>query len=189
MRRRFSILCLLLPLLASGCVTHKLWTESKMDEWNEPAGTPNLRLFQDVKRDDFLVVYDEYSDRHYTTQTRAYFLHRNRTSLAQLHRPHFVSTNLACHLPPVPVFCLAPTNAPPPLYAVTSTNGGNFSIFSGTRELGPSALPVYDDGIGRMERIAWTPLTVTADLTIIGGVVVLVVWTGLAESDVSIRVD
>src|SRR5690242_21516282 len=95
------ILWLLLPLLASGCVTHKLWTESKMDEWNEPAASPDLRLFHDAGRDDFLVVYDEFSDRRSTTTTRAYFLQQNQKKLASQNRPHFVSTNIIGRLSPV----------------------------------------------------------------------------------------
>lgn len=186
MRRPFLTLCLLLPLLASGCVTHKLWTESKMDEWNEPAANPDLHLFHDKKRDDFLVVYDEYSDRHYTTRTRAFFLQQNRKALARQGRPHFVSTNSACRLAPVPVFCLPPANTSSPLYAVTTTNGGSFTLVSGSQKSGPYSLPFYDDGIGRMKRIAWTPLTVTVDLTIVGGVVVIIVWDVLAESNTSI---
>jgi hypothetical protein len=188
MRRRGSIVCLLLPLLASGCVTHKLWTESTLDEWNEPAGDPNLHLFHDGRLNDFLVVYDEYSERHFTTQTRAFFLRLNQSSLAQRIQPHFVSTNLADHLSPIPVFRLAPTNLPAPPYGVRGTNGGSFTVFSDHQRLGPFSLPLYDDGVGRWERIAWTPLTVTADLTIVGGVVVLMVWTVLAESNSSISV-
>ena len=46
-------------------------------------------------------------------------------------------------------------------------------------------LPSYNDGTGRLERTAWTPLTVTADLTIVGGVLALIVWEGLAESNAS----
>lgn len=184
MRRKLQFLALL-PLLVSGCVTHKLWTESKLDEWNEPAGAPRLRLFRDERRNDFLVVYDEYSDRHCTTRTRAFFLFQNLEPLAQHGRPYFVTTNWTCRLPPVPVLALAPTNVPAPFYAVT-TNGGNFTLFSSGHDLGSYVLPLYDDGVGRMQRIAWTPLAVTADLTIIGGVVVIVVWNALAGSEVSL---
>jgi hypothetical protein len=158
-----------------------------MDEWNEPAANPNLRLFRDARQDDFLVVYDEYSGRHDTTQARAFYLHQNLKPLAQDHRPHFVSTNLTCHLPPVPVLSSVTTDAPELFYAV-ATNGGNFTLFSSGRESGSYPLPSYNDGIGRMERIAWTPLTVTADLTIVGGVLALIGWEGLAESNASFSV-
>ena len=184
MRRGLRLL-LLLPMLASGCVTHKLWSEKTMDEWNGPASDPKLRLFHDARQDDFLVVYDEYSGRHYTTNTRAFFLHQNLKPLEEHTRPHFVSTNLAGGLPPV--CSLMTTNVAGPFFAVT-TNGGNFTIFSERRESSSHPLPFYNDGVGRMERTAWTPLTVTADLTIVGGFLALICWEGLAQSTASFSV-
>ena len=188
MRRFFPAWLLLLPLLASGCVTHKLWSESTLDEWNEPAGNPNLRLFQDVRQDDFLVVYDEYSDRHLTTRSRAYFLRPNLSLLAQHRCPDFVSTNSIHGLKPIQIFLLRPPNSPSPPYAVTTGNPGEFTVTSAGHESGPYALPLYNDGVGRWERIAWTPLTVTADLTIVGGVLVIICWGALAQTDASISV-
>ena len=62
MRRQAFAIVLLLPLLPTGgCVTHKLWTESRMDEWNEPAGNPNLRVFHDERKNDLLITYEEFS--------------------------------------------------------------------------------------------------------------------------------
>ena len=186
MRRGLRLL-LLLPMLASGCVTHKLWSEKTMDEWNSPATNPNLRLFHDSRQDDFLVVYDEYSSRRYTTNTRAFFLYQNQKPLDEHTRPHFVSTNLAGGLPPVPVFALV-TNSVPESYYVVTTNGENFTLFSDRRKSVSYPLPFYNDGVGRLERTAWTPLTVTADLTIVGGFLALICWEGLAESNTSFRV-
>jgi hypothetical protein len=186
MRRGLRLL-LLLPMLASGCVTHKLWSEKTMDEWNGPASDPKLRLYHDARQDDFLVVYDEYSGRHYTTNTRAFFLNQNLKPLEEHNRPHFVSANLAGGLPPVPVFASATTNVSEPFFAVT-TNGGNFTLFSDRRKSGSYPLPFYNDGVGRMERTAWTPLTVTADLTIVGGFLALICWEGLAQSNASFGV-
>lgn len=161
---------LLLPLLASGCMTHKLWTESALDEWNRPADNPSLRLLRDERRDDLLAVYDEYSERHEATQTRAFFLNQNQKLLAQQDRPHFVSVKSVCGLAPVPMFSFAPTNSPEKFYAVTATNCASFDIFSGGRKISSNQLPTYNDGTGQWERIAWTPVAVTMDLTIIGGV-------------------
>jgi hypothetical protein len=160
---------LLLPLLAGGCVTHKLWTESRLDEWNEPARKPNLRLFRDGRQDDLLVVYDEYSERHEAARTRAFFLQQNQKRLQQQSRPHFVNVNASRGLPPVPMGFAGPTNAPEWFCAVTETNPGSFVVFSAGRPAGAYQLPVYADGWGQVERIAWTPFAVTADLTVIGG--------------------
>ena len=124
MRQRLRLL-LMLPVLASGCVTHKLWSEKTMDEWNEPAPNPHLRLFHDDKQADVLVVYDEYSSRHCTTNTRAFFLYQNQKPLAQNQRPYFVSTRMASQLPPVPVFSSVTANPPESFYAVNTGTGGS----------------------------------------------------------------
>ena len=129
MQRWFRIWWLLLPLLASGCVTHKLWSESTLDEWNEPAGNPNLRLFRDAKQDDFLVVYEEFSERHLTNQTRAFFLRQNPSSSEPSGHPHFVKFKLSPDLTPLPVLALMPTNPPSQFYAITTTNGGASPCF------------------------------------------------------------
>jgi hypothetical protein len=160
---------LLLPLLAGGCVTHKLWTESRLDSWNEPADIPALRLFHDEHRQGCLVVYDELSGRADDIRTRAFFLNQNVAPLAQRIRPHFVSADSSRGLTPVPIFFSVPTNAPEFFCTTMKTNGGSFALFSAGQQLGSFELPVYDDGWGRVEKIAWTPLAVTADLTIIGG--------------------
>jgi hypothetical protein len=79
------------------------------------------------------------------------------------------------------------TNAPE-LYYIVTMDGGNFTLYSDRRDSGSYPLPNYNDGVGRMERIAWTPLTVTADLTIIGGVLALICWDALAQSSYSVSV-
>src|SRR5579859_1551790 len=135
-RVRQSIWLLLLPLLTSGCVTHHLWTESHFDEWNQGAGNPNLHLFDDQPRHDLLVVYDEYSDRHEVTRTRAYLLQQNEPELKQHLRPRFVSVNCAQGLPAVPIFATQPVTPTPQTYAVSGTNSQSFRVFSGGGKTG-----------------------------------------------------
>ena len=167
MRRLFFILWLpFVALLASGCVTHKLWTESQLDEWNVPAPDPNLRLFREERQDRLLVVYDELSERRDTLRPRAFFL--TATNFTAV-RPQFVNLNSAAGLAPVPVFSTAPTNFVASIYAVNSAD--RVMVFASGPTSGTYSLPVYDDGVGLWEKIAWTPLAVTADLTIIGGAV------------------
>lgn len=179
-------LLLLLPLFTGGCVTHQLWTESKLDEWNEPAPNPNLRLFANDQMDDLLVVYDEFSERRSSTHTRAFFLKPNQTSLAQHTRPHFVNSGTAQNLPPVPVLSAMPLVPPESLYAVAITNSAAFTVFFDEYELGSYELPVYNDRVGRAERIALTPVTVTMDATIIGGVLGITYLYATAGEDVDL---
>src|SRR5215471_10326068 len=89
---------LLLLLSGSGCATHALWSNDRLESWNEPAPKANLHLFDAGGQKGLLVVYDEYSDRHGTTKTRAYWLNENQKRLEQRRTPYFVSTNSSLHL-------------------------------------------------------------------------------------------
>ena len=170
-RRQLLIIALLLPLLTGGCATHALWTEAQLDDWNEPVTDSKLQLFDASRQKDFLVVYDEYSERHDSTRTRAYFLNQNEKRVEQGRKPHFVGAQISGELAPVPVLQtlpLASTNSPPPIYAVVSTNRQSFTIYRDEQRTNHD-LPVYNDGRGRTDRIALTPVAVVADLTIVGG--------------------
>jgi hypothetical protein len=172
MRRKLqAVLLLMLPLLGGGCMTHRLWTESGLDDWNQPAANPDLRLFQDARRNDVLVLYNEFSERHDITRTRAFYLQPNLKPLAQHTCPHFVKVQTAANLAPIPVFCPFPSTPPGGIYAVTATNNTSFAIFSDQRQTGSYELPFYNDGVGRAERVALTPVAATVDVAIIGGVV------------------
>jgi hypothetical protein len=159
---------LLALLMTSGCMTHRLWNDANLNQWNEPAPHSNLRLYHDVRRDDLLAVYDEFSERRATNRTRAFFLRQNEKRLAQKTRPHFLDDNSARGLAPVPVLLYAPTNSFESLFAVVNAKG-KFTVYSGGHACGSYQLPAYDDGTGRWKRIALTPVSLTLDLTIIGG--------------------
>jgi hypothetical protein len=169
----FRLLLLLLPALSGdGCATHALWTRAELEDCNLPAQNANLRLFTDGSRDELVVVYDEYSERDDSTRTRAYLLRENQTRIEQQRSPLFARTNSFSALQPVPVFLTTNAISPasPPFYAVLSTNDQSFTLCSNGHMTGPYALPVYDDGKAKVERIALAPLTATADLTIVGGI-------------------
>ncbi len=178
---------LLLPPLAlgSGCATHALWTHTEqLDALKEPADNPNLRLFDARRHDDLLVVYDEYSERGDAIHTRAYWVHRNEKRVEQRREPAFVSTRSAHGLVAVPVF--ATTNIfetdPQSVYAILSADHRSFTVFSTGHPTVSYPLPVYDDGSGRAIRIAFTPLAVAADITIVGGVIGYLCLEGMARS-------
>ncbi|HEX3719714.1 MAG TPA: hypothetical protein VH595_17315 [Verrucomicrobiae bacterium] len=167
------VLSLLPAIAGGGCATHALWTKADLDNCNIPAGKVNLRLFTTHSDSEVVVVYDEYSERHDSTRTRAYLLRENESRIEQRHPPMFVKTNSFTDLRPVPIFLS--TNGGPivssqPVYAVFSTNSQSFTLSSDGKVTGPYELPVYDDGKGKAERLALTPLAATADLTIVGGI-------------------
>src|SRR5262249_53872894 len=103
MRRKLQIL-LLLPLLTGGCITYHLWSPNTLDNWNEPATPANLRVFNAESQKDFLVIYDEHSERRDTECTRAYFLNQNAAQLADRRAPHFVNPGLSANFIPVPLY-------------------------------------------------------------------------------------
>jgi hypothetical protein len=189
-QRQSLAIALLLPLLTSGCVTDALWNKSQLDDWNEPANDANVHLFEASRQKDFLVVYDEYSERHDSIHTCAYFLNQNQKGVAQGQKPHFVDAGLSHQLPPVPIFQTLPesdANFSQMIYAVISTNKQSFTIYSGQKKTDYN-LAVYNDGRGQIDRIALTPVAATADLTIVGGLLGCWFIYGLAESEYSVTV-
>jgi hypothetical protein len=179
------ILFLLLPLIfGSGCATQALWDNENLEAVKEPADKPNLRLFDAKRHDDLLVVYDEYSERSNGIRTRAYWLNQNQTRVDQRRAPHFASPGLMQKLSPVPVFYATPgeTNWTFAFYAVVETNRQSFTLYCNNGNISRHDLPTYNDGKGRVEKIALTPVAVTADLTIIGGYLGVWFLYGLAES-------
>ena len=176
----------LLLSLGSGCATKALWENENLEAVKEPANPVNLRLFHATRRNDLLVIYDEYSERSDGVRTRAYWLNENQARLAKKHAPHFTSTNLITRqLSPVPIFHSTPgeTNWTFALYAVVETNRQSFTLFYKNGNLSRHDLPTYNDGKGPIEKIALTPVAVTADVTIAAGFFGYWYLQGLGESD------
>lgn len=168
------ILFFLLPLtFGSGCVTKALCDNGGLEAWREPASPVNLHLFDAKQKNDLLVVYDEYSERGNKIHTRAYWLNENQARVNQRHAPYFVNTNLSRDFSSVPVFYSTPgaTNRTLILYAVVETNKQSFTLYFNDGEIFLHDLPVYNDGKGRVEKVALTPIAVTADLTIVGTII------------------
>jgi hypothetical protein len=166
---------LVLLLLESGC-TYVLWTNGNLVAYKEPAQNPNLHLFQSTQRADYLVVYNERSERTDAVHTRAYWLDKNQTRVEKQKAPVFARRNAARHLnlSAVPVYYSMPnTNSAAGIYAVCDTNQQSFALFSDHREVGSYEFPVYSDRWGTAEKVALTPVAVTADATVAGGVVAL----------------
>ena len=71
--------------LLTGCetardcsLTHKLWTNTDMRHFYEPAPQPRLELFHDQRTEDVLAAYDEAHETRNGIRRRAYFVNRNR---------------------------------------------------------------------------------------------------------------
>jgi len=184
-----SLPLLLFLLLESGC-TYALWTNGGMVACKVPASNPNLRLFESSQRGDYLVVYDERAERTDAIHRRAYWLNQNQSRVKRQKAPAFVRRNQARHLDlnAIPVF-YSMTNAdfPKGIYAVCDTNEDTFTLFSEHREIGSYDFPVYNDHWGNVEKVALTPVAVTADVTIAGGIAAVYIAYGLGQGGYTIQ--
>jgi hypothetical protein len=184
-KRAVKLLPLLFLIFGSGCATKALWNNGRMEAVKEPASYVNLRLFDAKRQNDLLVVYDEYSERSDKIRTRAYWLNENQARVNQRLAPNFVSPGLSRNFPSLPVFyepVSSEANLTQTLYAIVATNQQSFALYSGNREIDSYDLPFYNDGKGRVEKIALTPIAVTADLTIVGGIIGYWYLEAVAES-------
>jgi hypothetical protein len=178
------VLWLLGLATCGGCTTRALWTTPEFDNCNEPARNIHLRLYMAGPDGKILVVYDEFSQRRDSVHTRAYLLDKNAGKIRAQKRPVFVSARSLQELKPIPVFQTSNLPlSPPPSYATLSTNDQSFTLFGLGAKAQTYALPVYDDGHGKAERIALTPLTVAADATIVGGCLGYLWLESLGNSD------
>jgi hypothetical protein len=170
---RLFLPLLLLTLLESGC-TYALWSDANLVNYKEPAPNPDLRLFVSKKGTDYLVVYKEYCERTDRFHGRAYWLNKNQSRVERQKAPVFTGRKQARKLTTVPVFYSMPqSDFAKGIYAVCDTNQQTFALFTDKRELGSYEFPVYQDKMGTIEKVALTPLAVTADASVAGGVVVI----------------
>ena len=168
------MLLLLAVAAVPGCATHALWADANLGTWHQPSSDSTLRLFRSGQPGELLVLYQESSEPHDARRMRAYLLYQNAKRIAWQRHPKFVKIEAARVLEPVPVFCetnVVVANSAPLLYAVLATNKMSFTLYSSGTAVGAFALPLYRDGMGRMERIALTPLAAAADATLIGGAI------------------
>lgn len=167
------VVLLLAVAAVPGCATHALWAEANLGTWHQPSSDSALRLFRSGQPGELLVLYQESCEPHDARRTRAYLLYRNARRIERQKQPKFVKIDSARGLEPVPVYSAAnpsPLQAPP-MYAILATNKLWFTLYSSGTFVGSYALPVYRDGMGKIERVALTPLAVSADVTMVGGAI------------------
>jgi hypothetical protein len=166
-------------LLLTGCataekysLTHKLWEDGEFRKFSEPAGHPNLALFDTPDAHDVLVQYDAWSDRHSKIIRRAYYLDANTNRIAKGEQPQFVALSMAEGLAPIPVLAPATmaTNPPPPetIFAITN-DLRSFTLHRPAMADQTFDLPVYGESAGTAKRLALTPLAVAGDAGMVAG--------------------
>ena len=159
-------------LWLSGCATSRLWEEGQFARYHEPAAPQKLELFYSPQKKDVLVEFNEMRDGTDRVQRRAYWVEPNQSRTKDRRKPEFVSVKESAGLTPIPVFGLMDISQPSgeTLYAVTSTTGDSFTLYSGEKQLQSCELPVYRDKSGRTKQVLLTPPAVVADATIVAGV-------------------
>jgi len=160
--------------LQAGCATHALWEEGRFIKFHEPASPAHLRLFQSPQTHDVLAEYDESCESNDAITPRAYWIGPNQARITAKKKPRFVAHPSESALVPVPM-AQSPTNLPAPpspgLYVAVSTNNSDFALYANGADPRLCELPVYPNSSRRLLQVALTPLTVAADLTIIGGLI------------------
>jgi hypothetical protein len=182
--RRHTFLTLLLGSLLAlcGCTTTELWTETNL---KGPSGEPQLRVYDSPRHNDFLVVYNEGSDRDGRVRRRAYYL--NRFEERGVRSPKFVAPGRAKGLDPLPLLepqagLSVQTNSG--LSVVLETNHVEFAIWNNGRELGVYRLPEYRDPADSPRKFFLTPVALAIDAVILAAIAgLLYLWVVSSDDD------
>jgi hypothetical protein len=182
-----------MAIALTGCQTvqdyslsYKLWSNSDMSSFAEPAPDPHLALFANGLGKDVLVQYDETSEKNEQVRRRAYFLQPNAKRIAQHKRPRFVDPQASGTMNPVPQTQTRPgvTNVVPgqTSLAAWSENDREFSLLRDGEVDGPYALPVYRESNGTLIRVTLTPFAVAGDTVMVGAVAAVVALVVACQS-------
>jgi len=173
-----------------GCATNALWQDGNFASFHEPRYPPNLCLFEAKSRGDVLVEYDEAANNKAGGRRRAYWLFQNIERTEDRCKPRFLPSKIDPEFHSIPLFAAEQAAQPAQLasreslYAVVATNGFDFELYAvqassaggSAQRLGRFQLPVYQDGSARTKKVLLTPLTVAADLTIVGSLIAVTFW-------------
>jgi hypothetical protein len=166
-------------------LSYKLWSNSEMSSFAEPASDPRLALFANRGGEDVLVQYDETSEKKERIRRRAYFLEPNTERIAQHKKPRFVDPQGIATMNPVPQSQTRAgvTNVGPgqTSLAAWSENGRDFSLLRNGEVEGPFALPVYRESNGTLVRVTLTPFAVAGDTVMVGMVAAVIAFIGACE--------
>ncbi len=174
--RRFSqLLPLLFACLAGGCATRGIWINRNLDNYHEPAAPHHVAIYEAPEKKDFLVVYDDLSPSGNILR-RAYLLKENQAATAAGKKPRFQTEDLKPLGSPIIVLPtsdnVSSLNERGVPYAVLSSRTNRFALYEKRDKLiGEYDLPIYATASGNVKRVLLTPLTLAADVTIVGGVI------------------
>ena len=172
-RTIFFLIAFSAVALQTGC-TVALWKDTgHWDACKTPAQPNQLQVFEDPRKKDFLVVFEQESERTDAVRKRAYYLYASESDIERRKRPHFVSVRNSTGLAQVPVFQSADARTLGKPFIVSANDDIRFVLHSKDGEVTSHMLAVYSDKIGQTERIALTPVAVVVDATVIGAIIVV----------------
>jgi hypothetical protein len=166
-------------ILCTGCATKTLWEEGRFVRFREPASPSNLQLFQAANTNKLLIAYDEETDEGTHQKRRAFWADLTEEPPRNPFRPDFTTAANSRQLRSLP---LVQEPAPHDLSAITTNNARAFILFKDGQQIWTQPLPVYEDRSGRTKQIALTPVTIVADITIIGGIILFYWLQGASGS-------
>jgi len=182
---KLSLVAAGLLLFGAGCetiekysLTYRLWDNSDLRKWSEPAPNPNLALFAATNGADVLVQYDALSEKHSAVKRQAYYLQQNEARIAAGKKPKLVSLVVADGMRSIPVLSTqgTVTNVPPGLtaYSVVTQEGRSFTLYRPMESEATFEFPVYAETSGTPTRLVLTPFAVAGDTVMVAAVAAVV---------------
>jgi hypothetical protein len=150
-------------------ITGRLWNGEDARRFSDPAPHPNVQLSQWRRTGDILVQYDAITGRSEQIKRRAFLLEENRLRLENHQKLVFLDNVADADLTNIPR-CNhgsfeASTNYP--CYSMIDDERG-FYLFRSDETPHEWRLPIYQESSGKWRNLAWTPIAVAGDCTILG---------------------
>lgn len=171
-------------------MTYNLWDGEMIESFHQAALPSNLALFQPTNSTDIIVQYDELSPWWDSVRRRTYYLDENEQRIQGRKKPVFVSATVTNQALPIPIvtdanFTLngaaSSTERLPCAIRYGEENVFTIAYANGTTE-GPYHLPGYRGMTGNMKLAGFTPVTVTADASVIIGIAAWIYLSAWAQS-------
>jgi hypothetical protein len=152
--------------IAENSLTGRVWTGDRFCDYRTVSTNAPIELFQVQDQNDYLISYTEITRDGSKRRHRAYLIRSNADAIAAGERPHFARRNFE-GLAPIPINT-TDTNVP------RATLTRDLVIETSDGREGPYALPKYKTGKPTAAQYALTPLSVTGDVAIAAGIIVVV---------------
>lgn len=166
--------------LLTGCehtFTYTVWQTDDFRHFREPSANAGVAVFYAPQRKDFLVAYNSVRDDDEKPKRKAYFVLQNEERVADHKKPEFASTNSA-------KLIAVPVNGATDVFPNAQFDK-KLTIRTAEAQLGPYALPIYEETSGVAAKSALMPLAVAGDVTCVGLVLGFIAAVAYAQGGYS----